>query len=296
MDDLVKKLFSPVKLGGLELKNRIIRTACFEGMSPNGVPSEELIAHHRESAAGGVAMTTVAYCSVSLTGRTYDTQIYMRDEILPELKKLTEAVHKEGAKASIQLGHCGYFASKKVIGTQVLGASKKFNLYGLSFCKEMREEEIAEVLDDFVRSARLSVKAGFDAIELHFGHGYLISQFLSPYTNSRKDRWGGSLENRMRLGCKVLSAVKGAVNVPVILKMNLHDGFTGGLTLCESIKAVQKFELLGADAVVLSGGFVSKSSLYMMRGGVPTLDMVRGQKGWARKVGLLLFGKIFLSH
>ncbi|MFH2010995.1 MAG: NADH:flavin oxidoreductase [bacterium] len=291
------QVFSPGRLAGLTLRNRVIKTATFEGMCPGGAVSDALIEHHREIAAGGAGMTTVAYCSVSPEGRTYGHQMLMREEILPDLRRLTEAVHGEGGAAALQLGHCGNFASKKVIGCKPLAPSRVFNLYGMSFPRAMNASDMDRVAGDFARAASLAREAGFDAVELHYGHGYLISQFLSPYTNRRKDEHGGSLENRLRFPLDVLRRVREAMGpeFPVLIKMNLSDGFRRGLQLRESVEVARALEAGGATALVLSGGFVSKTPLYMMRGNVPVREMVKVQDRWFRRVGLALFGRIFVQ-
>jgi 2,4-dienoyl-CoA reductase-like NADH-dependent reductase (Old Yellow Enzyme family) len=126
-----RKAFTPGKIAGLQLRNRIIRAGCFEGMCEGGSCSDLLIEHHRTVGKGGAAMTTVAYCSVSEEGRAYGHEMWIRKEILPDMRRLTDAVHKEGAAVSVQLGHCGYFASKADTGFQPMGASRKFNLASL---------------------------------------------------------------------------------------------------------------------------------------------------------------------
>lgn len=291
------RAFTPFRLAGLALRNRIVKSATFEGMCPDGRPSPALVEHHRRIAAGGAAMTTVAYCSVSPEGRTYGHQMLLTGEIVPALRELTQAVHREGAAASIQLGHCGYFASRAVTGARPLAPSVLFNTYGLGFSRAMTEGDIARVIDDFGRAARLAKEAGFDAVEIHVGHGYLLSQFLSPYTNRRRDRWGGPIDARARMAVEVVRRVRDALgsDTPILVKTNLRDGFAGGLELDDAIAAVRLLEGAGASAFVLSGGFVSKTPLYMMRGEVPLHDMVRVQDSWFRKVGLSLFGRIFVQ-
>ena len=178
------RVFGPARLGSLQLRNRIIKTATYEGMCPGGVPSDALIKHHRDLAIGGVGMTTVAYCAVSPNGRTFEEQMYMREEIVPKLRELTAAVHAEGAAVSIQLGHCGYFSRNTMLpGRRSLGPSFRLNEYGLMagvpFARAMGEDDIANVIEEFGVAAAMAVQAGFDAVELHLGHGYLLSQFLS---------------------------------------------------------------------------------------------------------------------
>lgn len=292
------KVLTPGKIGGLELRNRIIRSGCFEGMCPDGWPSQMLLEHHRDVAAGGAAMTTVAYCSVSFDGRGFGSELWMRDEIVPELKKLTDAVHSEGAAASIQLGHCGYFSCKSVIGRQPLGASRQFCMFRRAFAHPMTEAEINRVIDDFARSASQSIEAGFDAVEIHSGHGYLLSQFLSPYTNHRKDQYGGSLENRLRFPAAVIKKVRETVgpDYPILIKMNLRDGFKSGMELDEAIEVAKRYEAEGASALILSGGFTAKTPFYMMRGRIPLKEWMSGQgKSLVEKMGLLFFGNIFVQ-
>ncbi len=291
------KVLSPGKIGGLELRNRIIRSGCFEGMCPGGYPSEPLLEHHREVAAGGTAMTTVAYCSVSFDGRAFGHEIWMREEIVPDLKKITDAVHREGAAVNIQLGHCGYFSNKNVIGRRPIGASRKFCTFRYAFAHEMTEEEINRVKEDFGKAAQLASEAGFDAVEIHSGHGYLLSQFLSPYTNMRKDRYGGSLENRLRFPASVVKHVRETVgpDFPILIKMNVSDGFKGGLELDEAIEVAKRYEAEGASALVPSGGFTAKTPFYMMRGRIPLKEWIHGPKGLLEKVGLRLFGSIFVQ-
>lgn len=276
----------------------MLRTGAFEGMCPGGTPSEALLDHHRAMAAGGVGMTTVAYCSVSPDGRSYASQLVMSREIVPALRRLTDAVHAEGAAASIQLGHCGDFSNKKVIGGRPLGPSARLVLYGRVRSRAIDRDGMERVRDDFASAAVLAREAGFDAAEVHAGHGYLLSQFLSPFTNRRGDDYGGSLENRLRFPSEVLRAVRERVGpgFPVLVKVNLRDGFPGGLEVDEAVRIAQRFEQDGASALVLSGGFVSKAPLYMLRGEVPVREMASVQPAWIDRVGLTLFGRLFVKR
>jgi len=294
----MSRAFTPFTLGGLRLRNRIVKPATFEGMCAGGSPSVALTEHHRRVAAGGAAMTTVAYASVSFDGRSYATQLLLRPEVVPGLRSLCEAVHREGAAASLQIGHCGYFADRRVIGGRPLGASRRFNAYGLSFARPMTGEDLERVVRDFADGARIAVAAGFDAVELHFGHGYLVSQFLSPYTNWRRDRFGGTLENRSRLAVEVLRAVRAAVGpgFVVLAKVNLRDGFPGGLEVEESVEVARRLEAEGATGLVLSAGFVSRTPLYMLRGEVPLRPMMAAQDRWWAKAGLFLFGRLLVRR
>lgn len=293
MDSL---LFTPVTLGPLTLRNRSIRSAAFESMCPGNVPSPQLLAYHRSVAAGGVGMTTVAYAAVTRSGLSFDRQLWMRPEIVPGLRELTDAVHAEGAAASIQLGHCGNMSHKSICGCLPVGASSGFNLYSPTFVRGLRVDELPEMAKAYGRSVCLAREAGFDAVEIHAGHGYLISQFLSPSTNHRKDEFGGTLANRMRFMEMVMEEVmKAAGNeMAVLVKMNMRDGFRGGMELDESLQVARKLQELGAHALVLSGGFVSKAPMYVMRGEMPIRTMTHYMTCWWLKYGVRLVGKYMI--
>ena len=292
------QLFTPGRIGGLELRNRFIRAGCFEGMCQDGQVSERLINHHRQVAAGGVGMTTVAYCSVSFDGRAFGHEMWMREEIHPGLQDLTDAVHNEGAAASIQLGHCGFFASRREIGKRPLGPSPKLCLFRLSIGKQMSKAQIEEKINDFGRAAGLAKQAGFDALEIHSGHGYLLSQFLSPWINKRRDEYGGSLENRLRFPLAVIRKVREAVGAdfPILVKLNQSDGMRGGLELEEALEVARRYEAAGVNAIIPSCGFTAKTPLFMMRGNVPTREMARSQEQLLLRVGMSLFGRLFVQH
>ncbi|MCI6428430.1 MAG: NADH:flavin oxidoreductase [Rikenellaceae bacterium] len=268
----MSEIFTPYKLGPIELRNRTIRSAAFEGMGRNNGPTEELFNYHRAVAKGGIGMTTVAYAAVCRSGISFDSQLWMREEIVPELKRLTDAVHAEGAKASIQLGHCGNMTHRRTCGQMPIGASSGFNLYSPTFHRKMNQKDIDEVVKAYGDAVRLAMKAGFDAVEIHAGHGYLISQFLSPYTNHRHDRYGGSLDNRMNFMRECIREVVKAADgkIAVTAKLNTRDGFRGGQEVDELIEVAKELRRLGVDAITLSGGFVSRAPQYVMRGEFPT--------------------------
>ena len=293
MDSL---LFTPVTLEPLTLRNRSIRSAAFESMCPRNVPSPQLLAYHRSVAAGGVGMTTVAYAAVTRSGLSFDRQLWMRPEIVPGLRELTDAVHAEGAAASIQLGHCGNMSHKSICGCLPVGASSGFNLYSPTFVRGLRADELPEMAKAYGRSVCLAREAGFDAVEIHAGHGYLISQFLSPSTNHRKDEFGGTLANRMRFMEMVMEEVMKAAgnDMAVLVKMNMRDGFRGGMELDESLQVARKLQELGAHALVLSGGFVSKAPMYVMRGEMPIRTMTYYMTCWWLKYGVRLVGKYMI--
>ena len=287
------KLFTPVTFGPLTLRNRTIRSAAFESMCPGNAPSQMLLDYHRSVAAGGVGMTTVAYAAVTQSGLSFDRQLWLRPEIISGLREVTGAIHTEGAAAGIQIGHCGNMSHKKICGTTPISASTGFNLYSPTFVRGMKREELPEMARAYGRAVHLAREAGFDAVEVHAGHGYLISQFLSPYTNHRKDEYGGSLENRMRFMDMVMEEVMKAAgsDMAVLVKMNMRDGFRGGMELDETMQVARRLEQSGAHALVLSGGFVSKAPMYVMRGEMPIRSMTHYMTCWWLKYGVRMVGK-----
>ena len=265
-------------------------------MAYDNSPSGDLFNYHTAVARGGVGMTTIAYAAVCRSGLSFNGQLWMREEIIPQLRELTDAIHAEGAKASIQLGHCGNMTHRATCGCTPVGASGGFNLYSPTFVRKLRKEELPELARAYGDAVRMARKAGFDCVEIHAGHGYLISQFLSPYTNHRHDEYGGSLDNRMRFMRMVMKEVMEAAadDIGVLVKMNMHDGFRGGMKTEECIKVAQELEKLGAHALVLSAGFVSKAPMEVMRGSMPlkTLAHYMDMKEfWWLKAMLALIGR-----
>lgn len=296
---MASPVFTPCQIGPVTLRNRVIRSAAFENMAYHNSPSQDLFDYHTAVARGGVGMTTIAYAAVCQSGLSFDGQLWMREEIIPQLKELTDAIHAEGAKASIQLGHCGNMTHRATCGCTPVGATGGFNIYSPTFVRKLRREELPELARCYGNAVRLARKAGFDCVEIHAGHGYLISQFLSPYTNRRHDEYGGLLDNRMRFMRMVMKEVMEAAgdDMGVLVKMNMHDGFRRGMQTEECIKVAQELEKLGAHALVLSAGFVSKAPMEVMRGAMPlkTLAHYMDFKAfWWLKAMLGLIGRILI--
>lgn len=286
-------LFTPLQLGPLLLRNRSIRAAAFEGMSPNHLVSEALIDYHRQTAAGGIGLTTVAYASVDKSGLSFPHQLLLSEAALPGLIRLTEAVHHHGAAASIQIGHCGNMAKRSIIGERPVSASSRINWYAPSWPRAMSMKDIKQVILSFKHAVLLARKAGFDAVEVHAGHGYLISQFLSPYTNHRKDEYGGSLQNRMRFLQQVMEGVLEAAEgkTAVLVKLNMRDGFAGGMECEESLEVGRQLQQWGVHALVLSGGFVSRAPMYVLRGAMPFSTLAQHMDNTLMSAFTLLFGR-----
>ena len=291
----MSELFTPYRLGPVTLRNRTIRSAAFESMGRRFGPTQQLKDYHVSVARGGIGMTTLAYAAVSRSGLSFDKQLWLRPEIVPGLRDITDAVHAEGAAAGIQIGHCGNMTHYGTAGQIPIGASTGFNLYAYTPVRGMRRSEIAGVARDFGRAVHTAHEAGFDSVEVHAGHGYLISQFLSPYTNRRRDEYGGSLENRMRFMRMCLEEVMEAAartGTAVLVKHNMYDGFEGGIEIPESLEIAREIERLGAHGIVLTSGFVSKAPMAVMRGRIPTKTMSHYMpwSSWPQKIVISLFG------
>lgn len=273
MNTMLDKCFSPTMLNGLQLRNRIIGAGAFEGKTPKGVPGQNLIDYHCGMAKGGLGLNTVAYCAAEPDGRIMEEMMYMHEGIRPELEKLTETIHKQGGAVSGQLCHCGNFTQNTDFrGKRPLGASPAFNLsgipYGLPFAGAMGTEDMNRLVQHFHDAAGFMKSVGFDAIEIHFAHGYGLSQFISPKTNKRKDEYGGTIENRMRLPLRVLDAVRRAVgdDFPILGKMGLTDGVRGGLEIDEALRVAALLDKGGIDCLIPSGGTSSMNPMLLFRG------------------------------
>lgn len=289
-------LFTPGKIGPITLRNRTIRSAAFEGMCPGNAPSEQLLKYHQSVAAGGIGMTTIAYSAVQQSGLSFPRQLWLKKENIEGLRKVTDAIHKEGAAASIQIGHCGNMSHRNICGCTPISASTGFNLYSPTFVRGMRKDEIEETAKSFGEGVNLAREAGFDAIELHAGHGYLISQFLSPSTNHRKDEFGGSLQNRMRFMEMSMDHVMKAAkdDMGVLVKMNMRDCCRNGMEIDESIEVGKTLEKCGAHALVLSSGFVSSAPMDVMRGAMPFKTMTHYMEGWMMPLLVKLGGRFMV--
>jgi 2,4-dienoyl-CoA reductase-like NADH-dependent reductase (Old Yellow Enzyme family) len=268
--------FAPTTLGRVRLRNRFLKAATFEGMARKGLVTDRLVDFHRVMAAGGVGMTTVAYLAVSPDGRGAPSEIVVRPEAADGLARLAEVVHGEGAAVSAQLGHAGPVAAGT--GHTGLAPSRVFSPMAMKFTKAVTDDDIDRVVGDFARAAVILRDAGFDAVELHFGHSYLISAFLSPALNKRKDRWGGSVEARAALARRVAEEVRRAVGpeLTVLAKLNMVDGFRGGLWIDDSVAVARMLEADGhLDALELTGGSSFRNPMFLFRGDAPIAEMAQ---------------------
>ena len=292
-----RAVFGPARLGPITLKNRIIKSATFEGASPRGVVSDELVAFHERVARGGAAMTTVAYLAVSPEGRTDRHVVVLGEGSQEGLARLTSAVHAAGALASAQIGHAGPVANSKSNGAPALSPSRRFGASG-SLTRAVTADDIARITEDYRRGAAAAARAGFDAIEVHLGHNYLLSSFLSPKLNRRTDGWGGPLEARARFPRQVVAAVRDGAGpgVAVSAKLNMTDGVPGGFDLPESIEVAQMLEADGhLDALELTGGSSLSNPMYLFRGDAPRAEFAKTLPQPMR-LGFSVVGKRFLKE
>jgi 2,4-dienoyl-CoA reductase-like NADH-dependent reductase (Old Yellow Enzyme family) len=287
------QVFEAARLGPITLRNRIIKAATFEGMTPRGLVTDELIEFHRRVAAGGVGMTTVAYCAVAPEGRTERRRLYWCDEVVPGLRRLTDAVHAQGAAVSVQLGHAGPVADSRSNGLPALSPHRMFSPLALQFSRRASPADLDRVVSAHAAAARRAIGAGFDAVELHLGHNYLASAFLSPRLNRRRDEFGGSLDNRARFARAIARAVRDAVGnrIAIVAKLNLDDGVRRGLRLDEAIQVARWLETDGSiDALEMTAGSSLLNPMYLFKGSAPLTEFAAAMREPVR-TGVRLFGR-----
>lgn len=277
------KAFTPVSIGPLKLKNRFIKAATNEGMCKGGLVTKGLAKFHENMAKGGAAMTTVAYCATSKDGQTFVDQAHLSPETVPDFRVLTDAVHKHNTAAQAQITHAGAFTflPKDFSSMKPVSANGGFNKFGVMTGrykkKKMDKDDMNAMADEFVQAARHAQEAGFDAVEIHMGHGYLLAQFITPLYNSRKDEYGGSIQKRMQfpkeLLCKVLDAV--GKDMAVTVKFSQTDGVPKGNQIEDGIEIAKILEATGAHMAQLSNGLNVESISTMF--GNPLPDVPRAK-------------------
>lgn len=263
-------LFEATKLSGMALRNRSVRSATWEGLAaPDGCPTERLTQVLVDLAAGGVGMIISSHAYVSREGQAGPFQLAVYDDgcVMP-LKKMAEAVHTAGGTIVLQLAHAGCRAPSELTGKPPIGPSELSDK-GRQYCREMRKDEIRRLEASFAGAAARAREAGFDGVQLHAAHGYLLSQFLSPLWNRRNDNYGGSSENRARMLIETTRAVREAVgrDFAVMVKVNCEDFQDGGFTVDDMVKTCAMLEQAGIDAVEMSGGIVYSATYLPSRTG-----------------------------
>ncbi len=294
------KLFTSFKTGPLKLKNRFLGSAVMENLCPDHDPSLELLEFHKNTAAGGAGMTTLGCAAVSEIGLGFRNQLLMTPDILPGLQKTAAAVHEEKAAVSIQLSHMGSLAVRKFCGQMPVSASTSMTpalpFMNPSFVRGMTRDEIMQTAADFGKAAGLAGEAGFDAVEIQAGQGELISQFICPFTNLRKDEFGGTLEKRLVFARIVVDEVlKAAGNMAVFMCINMEDGFKEGMQADEALTAAGILAGTGVHGLVLSAGFSGRSDMFMLRGKSPVRTMASFDENPFRKKILSLAAPLLMK-
>jgi len=284
-------LFEPFKIGKMEVRNRFVHSATYEALcSDDGRVTADYIKRYEKLSKGEVGLIIPGHMYVHPGGKAHHRQcgIYS-DEMIPGLKKLSDAVHQHGGKIAFQLAHAGRQSPKAVIGASPLAPSGN-GLDPVSFSKpqQMSEAQIEDTIDAFARAARRAVKAGADAVQLHAAHGYLINEFLSPFFNRRKDAWGGSNENRFRFIKEIILRLKKTIPdaMPILVKLNANDHLAQkGITPALASAYARWLVDLGVDAIETSCG--TYYSFHTIRGEVPAAEIAAGLPAWMRPVAKL---------
>lgn len=265
-------LFSPLNIGPIELKNRFVRSATVECLaSEDNRLTEEYYKVYERLAKGGVGLIITGNYFVNSIGKATDKVLVIdRDDVIEDLRNLTDRVHRHGSKIVGQISHGGRQCNPKLIKTRPIGPSEVSDVLNGTTPRRMSEREIEETIAAFSGAAGRVKAAGFDGIQINGAHGYLVNQFLSSYTNRRKDQWGGPLENRMRFVTRIYQEIRSRVgdDYPVLIKINSEDQIKGGITLEESILMSKKLESLGFDAIEVSGG-IKEAGFVTTKGDIP---------------------------
>jgi len=250
-------LFDKAQIGTLTLRNRLVRSATAEMMADeDGRPLHRLAELYRELARGGVGLIITGHMYVHPTGKAHPGMAgIFSDDLIPGLATLADAVHAEGGAIAVQINHAGRQSRGEMVDDP-MGPSEHPPIPPRSGAREMTVDEIEMLIDAYAQAARRANEAGFDAVQIHVAHGYLVSQFLSPIANRRTDEWGGSLENRSHFLARIAAAVRECVgsDFPVLAKLGMRDESENGLTLQEGVEIIRRLPDMGLDAVEISGG------------------------------------------
>jgi len=291
-------LFTPKTLGKTEIKNSFVHSATYECMADSrGEVTDKLIKRYSRLAKGGVGLIIPGYCFVSPNGRAMNFQTGIHnDNMIAGLKKLVDVVHTDGSKIAFQLVHSGRQTAKDTIGqTQIAPSKGSLDTTYMARPKEMSEDEIQEVITSFGSAASRAKKTGADGVQLHAAHGYLVNQFLSPFFNRRADSWGGSDENRFKFIKKVIIEIKKNIsdNMMLLVKLNTQD-FTpkAGITLNLAEKYSVWLAELPIDGLEVSCGTLSYSMFNMIRGDVPTREIITNFPWWRKKLAKIMLTKM----
>lgn len=298
------KLFTPFQIKTIKMPNRIVRSATYEKMADeDGFVTEQLINLYIKLVKGGAGLIITGNALVHVSGRSAPNMLCIHnDYYIDGLKKLTKAVHKAGGRIVIQLNHGGRQCATVFLGgSEPVAPSVVYEPVYKVMPRQLTNEEIWELIESFDRAALRAKEAGFDGVQIHAAHGYLVNQFLSPYTNRRNDYWGGDEERRFHFLEEVYSSIRDSVgyDYPLLIKLNACDFVEGGLTLEESLRVAKRLETLGIDAIEVSGGIVeSEPELRPVRTGIDSPEKEAYFREFSRefkkilKIPIMLVGGI----
>ena len=301
----MSRLFERSTINGMELSNRFVRSATWEGMATDdGAVTPALIDTMTALAEGGVGLIVTGHAYIRPEGQATPRQLGIyKDELISGLQEMTAAVHRCGGKIVAQLAHAGHFAPEKLIDQPPLVVTDYKGLADTPR-KELTTPNIEEIIAGFADAARRARSAGFDGVQLHSAHGYLLSQFLSPIFNKRQDEYGGNLHNRTRIHLQVYRAIRKAVgdDYPILIKMNCRDFAENGMDLDDARQCATLWDGAGFDAIELSGGLLTGGKLSPSRPGINSEDREAYFKEEARDfkkdihIPLILVGGIRSFH
>jgi len=285
-------LFEKTEIKGMELKNRLVRSATHEAMADeNGFPTDRLFKLYERLANGGVGLIVTGYTYVSRDGKFKAMLGIDTDQHISKYRKLVDHVHQNGAKIAMQINHCGRQTTKEMTGTQPISPSAVKDKSLMVMPREMIGADIERIIEAFTQAARRVKESGFDAVQLHAAHGYLINQFLCPHTNRRKDKWGGSIENRMRFISEIYERTRKCVgnDFPILIKISAYDHMKNGLKPEEGIAMAKKMAEMGFDGIEVSCG-IGEDGGSTLRGDIP-FDVILDEWDMYKNKGFL-FGFI----
>jgi len=282
----MNRLFEKSSINGMQLANRFVRAATWEGLAtPEGAVTPRLVEMMVSLARGGVGLIISSHSYVSPEGQGTPWQLGVyKDELVPGLKEMTDAVHSNGGKMVLQLAHAGLYAEEGLTGLPVLAVSAPDDGAGKNVTVLTRED-IRRLTVCYAQAAQRAMDAGFDGVEIHAAHGYLLSQFLSPAFNRRQDEYGGTIENRARVHLAISYAVREVVgkDFPLLIKMNCYDFIENGMTGEDALHAARLFADAGFDAIEVSGGIIRTGKLAPSRPGINTVDKEAYFQDFARR-------------
>lgn len=263
------KIFEPIKIGKMELRNRIMRSATWDGTADrSGATTELSTSIYRKLAEGGIGLIVTGYAFISSNGQAVSGQYGIHnDNMIPGWKQIVKAVHNSGGKIAMQIVHAGansgYLSSKGIALSAVSSLPEMTKVH-----TEMTEEDIESIISDFAAAGIRVREAGFDAVQLHGAHGYLMSQFVSPLYNHRSDRWGGNSENRRRFHLEVIRRLRKVIgnDYPILIKFGVQDDRDSGLPLEEGVEIARQMERSGIDSIEISSGVGTSASITDAKG------------------------------